>query len=131
MPRDGCAPSDDALEPLLDGLEQAVAGLAQALKSRDSAAMEQQARRLHVALGACADPFSRAARQGALSTPLRQRLARASAQVTRQRDALHRSSIALDRVLQPLLQGRQADASPAYAAGAFSAPSVRGTPYAA
>ena len=68
------------LEPPLAALESCLGGLAQAVGH-----------------------FSRAARDGGVPSPLRQRLALASGRVAAQREALARATAALDRAIDVLL----------------------------
>lgn len=105
-----------ALEQALAGVEQALAGLQAALVGRDSGVIERQANTLQQALAAALRLFSQAARQGGLPPELRTRLARAGAQVARQREGLARATAALDRALDVLLPA-PTGAAPLYGAG--------------
>ena len=91
------------LEPPLAALEACLSHLAQALCSDDAAAIETRASELHRALAQAVGHFSRAARQGGVPRPLRQRLALASGRVAAQREALARATAALDRAIEVLL----------------------------
>lgn len=120
----------DQLEPLVAQVEQRLGALADSLRERDIVAIEQQANALHRALAQAVDCFVHAARHGGVPEPMRLRLARASAQLARQREALARATAALDRAIDVLMPG----AAPAgrvylangmtqalYSSGSFSA----------
>jgi hypothetical protein len=96
-------PGGAELEETLSAVEQRLTGLGLALLERDSAAVDAQASELHRALARAVDHFARAARQGALPPPLRQRLMRASSQVAAQRESFARATAALDRAIDVLL----------------------------
>jgi hypothetical protein len=91
------------LESAVAAVELRLGGLAAALRERDALAVELQANELHAALAAAVERFMQAARHGGVPDVMRRRLARASAQVARQRDALARATAALDRAIDVLL----------------------------
>ncbi|MCC9596218.1 MULTISPECIES: hypothetical protein [Rubrivivax] len=91
------------LEAPLDTLEQRLAELGAALAASDAAGIESAAGELHGALAAAVEHFARAAREGGVPMPLRQRLAVAGGQVAAQREALARATAALDRAIDVLL----------------------------
>lgn len=92
-----------ALERPLRAVEEQLAELSVALQRQDVQLVDQAAARLHQALAAAVDDFSRAARNGGVPPALRTRLARASGQVAAQRDALARATASLDRAIDVLL----------------------------
>lgn len=94
------------LEAVVLGVEQHLAALAESLRERDGPAVERQAQELHRALAQAVERFMLAARQGGVPDALRHRLARASGQVARQRDALARATAALDRAIDVLMPGQ-------------------------
>jgi uncharacterized coiled-coil protein SlyX len=91
------------LEPPLAELEDGLSQLAQALCANEPTAIEAKAAELHRALARAVGHFTRAAREGGVPGPLRQRLAVASGQVAAQREALARATAALDRAIDVLL----------------------------
>lgn len=91
------------LEPPLAELEGCLCNLTKALCDNDPGAIEVQATELHRSLAQAVSRFSRAARNGGVPGPLRQRLALASGQVAAQREALARATAALDRAIDVLL----------------------------
>ncbi|MBZ8140153.1 hypothetical protein CLD22_09630 [Rubrivivax gelatinosus] len=91
------------LEAPLDALEQRLGALGAALATSDAVAIEDAASELHRALAAAVEHFGRAARDGGVPMPLRQRLALAGGQVAAQREALARATAALDRAIDVLL----------------------------
>ena len=93
------------LEPLVAHVEQRLVALADSLRERDVQAIEQQAHALHRALARAVEGFMHAARNGGVPEPLRLRLASASAQLARRREALARATAALDRALDVLMPG--------------------------
>ena len=93
------------LETPLAAVESRLAALGAALSRHDAQAIDDEAVGLHRALAAAVDHFGRAARQGGVPAPLRQRLAVASGQVAAQREALARATAALDRAIDVLLPG--------------------------
>lgn len=93
------------LETPLVAVEDRLAALGTALYRNDAAAIESEAAELHRALAAAVSHFSRAAREGGVPPPLRQRLALAGGQVAAQREALARATAALDRAIDVLLPG--------------------------
>jgi hypothetical protein len=97
-------PCDDrTLEAVVADVELRLAGLAQSLLERDGGAIDSAATALQQSLGRALDTVRRAARQGAVSPALRQRLIVASGQVAAQRDTLARATAALDRAIDVLL----------------------------
>ena len=93
------------LEPLVADVEQRLGALADSLRERDVQAIEQQAQELHRALARAVECFMHAARHGGVPEPMRVRLARASGQLARQREALSRATAALDRAIDVLMPG--------------------------
>lgn len=93
----------DDLETAVTLLEQRLAALSASLRLRDIPAIEDDANQLHRALARAVEAFTHRARQGGVPAPMRLRLARASAQVAQQRDALARATAALDRAIDVLL----------------------------
>jgi uncharacterized coiled-coil protein SlyX len=93
------------LETPLAAVEDRLAALGAALVQNNAQAIETEATELHRALAAAIQHFSRAAREGVVPPPLRQRLALASGQVAAQREALARATAALDRAIDVLLPG--------------------------
>jgi hypothetical protein len=91
------------LEATLAAVETNLAALGDALRTRDSAAIDQHATELHRALARAVDQFSQAARSGPVPPPLRQRLMTASGQVAAQRESLARATAALDRAIDVLI----------------------------
>jgi hypothetical protein len=72
---------------------------------------------LHRSLTGAVEHFRAAAQRGALPSPLRDRLALASARVAAQRQALARATASLDRAIDVLLPERK----PTYAASGLAA----------
>jgi uncharacterized coiled-coil protein SlyX len=99
------------LESSLAAVEHRLAALADALREQNTLAIEQQAAELHGALAAAVQRVSHAARSGGVPPTLRNRLARAAAQVAAQRESLARATAALDRAIDVLMSGLAA-ASP-------------------
>jgi uncharacterized protein YfaQ (DUF2300 family) len=91
------------LESSVAQVEQRLADLAESLRQRDARAVETQANELHRALAFAVQRFMHAARHGGVPEPMRRRLARASAQVASQREALARATAALDRAIDVLM----------------------------
>ena len=114
------------LEPLVALVEQRLGALADALRERDVQAIELQAQELHRALAHAVESFMRAARNGGVPEAMRLRLAHASAQMARQREALSRATAALDRAIDVLMPGA-APAGRVYTASGLSAPLRGGT----
>ena len=113
------------LEATLGAVEAGLAALGVALLEHNSHDIDLQASELHRALARAVDHFSRAARQGALPAPLRQRLMRASSQVAAQRESFARATAALDRAIDVLLPR---EANGLYSAlGASERPTHRGS----
>ena len=106
-------PAGDDLEATLAAVEARLAALGVALLERNSADIDVHASELHRALARAVAHFSRAARDGALPPPLRQRRMRASSQVAAQRESVARATAALDRAIDVLLPR---DASGLYSA---------------
>jgi exonuclease VII large subunit len=114
--------SNAGLEPLVAQVEQRLGALADALRERDVLAIEQQAQELHRALAQAVESFMHAARHGGVPEPMRLRLARASAQLARQREALSRATSALDRAIDVLMPGAAAPAGRIYTASGLTTP---------
>lgn len=93
----------DELETAVAAIEQRLAQLGEALRERDARSVECQANELHRALASAVGRFTHAARHGGAPQALRLRLARASAQVASQREALSRATAALDRAIDVLM----------------------------
>ena len=110
------------LEPLVAHVEQRLGALADSLRERDVQGIELQAQELHRALACAVESFIHAARHGGVPEAMRLRLARASAQLARQREALSRATAALDRAIDVLMPGAAAPASRVYTASGLSAP---------
>ncbi len=102
------------LETPLAAVEDRLAALGGAMFRNDADAIEAEAAALHRALAAAVEHFGRAAREGRVPAPLRQRLAMASGQVAAQRESLARATAALDRAIDVLLPGMT---TAVYAAG--------------
>ncbi|WP_154694093.1 hypothetical protein [Pseudaquabacterium pictum] len=118
---DPATPADD-LEPLVAHVEQRLGALADSLRERDVQAIELQAQELHRALARAVESFMHAARHGGVPEAMRLRLARASAQLARQREALSRATAALDRAIDVLMPGTAAPVGRVYTASGLSAP---------
>ena len=118
------APGDAqaGLEPLVAHVELRLGALADSLRERDVQAIELQAQELHRALARAVECFMHAARNGGVPAPMRLRLARASAQLARQREALSRATAALDRAIDVLMPGESASAARVYTASGMAAP---------
>ena len=126
----GLPAAGDDLEPLVADVELRLVALADSLRERDVQLIELQAHELHRALARAVECFMHAARHGGVPEPMRRRLARASAQLARQREALGRATAALDRAIDVLMP----DASPAgkvYTASGLAEPLHRGGSYSA
>lgn len=93
----------DALDAAVSAVELRLLGLADALRERDAPAVERQADDLHKALARAVSACMHAARHGGVPEDMRLRLATASAQVARQREALARATAALDRAIDVLM----------------------------
>ncbi|MBI5256470.1 MAG: hypothetical protein HY855_08225 [Burkholderiales bacterium] len=91
------------LEHAVATVEQGLNNLAESLRERNAPAVEMHANELHRALAAAVQRFMHAARNGGVPEPMRRRLARASAQVASQREALARATAALDRAIDVLM----------------------------
>ena len=118
------------LEPLVAQVELCLRALADTLRERDVQAIEQQAQELHRALARAVECFMHAARHGGAPEPLRLRLARASAQLARQREALGRATAALDRAIDVLMPG-VSPVGKVYTASGLAEPLHRGGSYSA
>lgn len=116
-----CGDPHAHLEPLVAHVEQRLGALAESLRERDVQAIEQQAQELHRALARAVESFMQAARNGGVPEAMRLRLARASAQLARQREALSRATAALDRAIDVLMPGAM-PAGRIYTASGLSAP---------
>jgi ABC-type transporter Mla subunit MlaD len=95
------SPAGDALELAISEVEGRLAGLALALREPGSRGVDTAATDLHRALAQALDRFNQ--NRSPISQALRQRLARASAQVAAHRDTLARATAALDRAIDVLL----------------------------
>jgi hypothetical protein len=93
----------DQLEVAVHAVESRLLALADALRERDANAVELHANDLHLVLARAVTVCMHAARHGGVPEPMRLRLARAGAQVARQREALARATAALDRAIDVLL----------------------------
>ncbi len=113
------------LERPLAAVEMQLGALAQALTQQDVGAVDRAASDLHAALAAAVDQFTRAARNGGVPLPLRQRLALAGGQVAAQRVALARATASLDRAMDVLLP-RQAPTGVYAANGGAERPTGQG-----
>lgn len=98
----GSLPQADPLEQAIGDVEGRLAALALALREPDSRGVDTTAAELQRALGLALDRFHQS--RTPLSQALRQRLARASAQVAAHRDTLARATASLDRAIDVLLQ---------------------------
>lgn len=97
----------DNLDATVSAVELRLMALSDALRERDASAVERQADDLHKALAKAVSAFMHAARHGGVPDDMRHRLATASAQVARQREALARATAALDRAIDVLMPGPQ------------------------
>lgn len=111
----------EELERPVAALEERLQALSLALRERDADRIETEAAALHRALAGAVDQFGRAARHGAIPTPLRHRLMAAGAQVAAQREVLARATASLDRAIEVLLP---APAAPQH--GMYSAAGTAG-----
>lgn len=121
----GSPESADHLEPLVVDVERRLAALADSLRERDVQAIEQQSHELHRSLARAVESFMHAARHGGVPHPMRHRLARASAQLARQREALARATAALDRAIDVLMPG-VSPVGKVYSASGLTEPAYRG-----
>lgn len=96
-------PTIAELDAAVGLVEQRLVNLSDALRRRDAQATEADAHALQRALSHAIDAVVAAARTGGVPAALRQRLARVSAQVARQREALARATAALDRAIDVLM----------------------------
>ena len=99
----GSPTSGARLELALAAIEGRLAALDEALRTRDMAGIDLHASELQRRLANAVDPFTRAARSGAVPPEWRVRLAMAGAQVAAQRQSLARATAALDRAIDVLL----------------------------
>ena len=120
------SPAAHPLEPLLADVEQRLGALADAVRERDIPDIELQADALHQALAHAVGSFVRAAQHGGVPAPMRLRLARASGQLARHREALSRATAALDRAIDVLMPGA-APAGRVYLANGMTQPLQRGS----
>lgn len=102
-PLRSAAPRSIDLDAAVSAVEQQLSGLAASLRLRDPLAAEAHANALQLALASAIDAFVAASRERKIPDRLRQRLARASAQVARLRETLARATAALDRVIEVLM----------------------------
>jgi exonuclease VII large subunit len=116
------------LEPLVAHVEARLGALAESLRERDVQAIEVQAQELHRALAQAVERFMHAARHGGVPEAMRLRLARASAQLARQREALARATAALDRAIDVLMPG-DLPTGKVYTASGLAAPVRPGASY--
>ena len=112
------------LEAAVSEVEQRLAALSDALRERDPSAVAHHADHLHRALSAAVQMFTHAARHGGVPDALRLRLAKASAQVARQRELLARATAALDRAIDLLMPGN-AGVGKVYNAAGHAEPLLR------
>lgn len=113
------------LDTLVTAVEQRLSGLSDALRDRDAPAVELHASGLHRDLARAVEAFMFAARHGGVPEAMRLRLARASAQVARQRETLARATAALDRAIDVLMPPPTPHAS-VYGANGRSESLIRG-----
>ena len=99
-------PAQADLEAPVLLVEQHLSELHQALQADDAHALELAASALHRSLTGAVEHFRAAAKRGSLPSPLRDRLALASARVAAQRQALARATASLDRAIDVLLPER-------------------------
>jgi hypothetical protein len=95
------------LEAMLAQVELRLATMQASVRQRDVPAIADDADELHRALARAVEAFMHAARNGGIPPAMRLRLARASAQVARQREGLARATAALDRAIDVLIPGEQ------------------------
>ena len=130
LPRDqadpAARPALHPLEPLLADVEQRLGALADAQRERDIPDIALRADALHRALANAVDSFVRAAQHGGVPEAMRLRLARASGQLARHREALSRATASLDRAIDVLMPGA-APAGQIYLASGLSQPLQRGS----
>jgi len=91
------------LEGPVADVENALTALGLALHRQDADAVVEAAETLHAALAAAVLHVGRAARNGGVPQPIRQRLAHAGGQVAAQREALARATASLDRAIDVLI----------------------------
>lgn len=121
-------PGTHELEPLVADVELRLGALTDSLRERDVQGIEDQAHELHRALARAVECFMHVARHGGVPEPMRLRLARASAQLARQREALSRATAALDRAIDVLMPGAT-PAGKVYSAKGLTEPLHRGAGY--
>jgi hypothetical protein len=109
-------PAPAELEAPVLLVEQHLSDLHQALQADDARALELAASALHRSLSGAVAHLREAAQRGTLPSPLRDRLAIASARVAAQRQALARATASLDRAIDVLLP----EHSTTYAASGMS-----------
>jgi predicted component of type VI protein secretion system len=97
------SPDAADLERQLSAVERHLAALGESLRRHDSRHIEQQAHALRSALALTIDAFGPVARAGQVPAALRARLVQASTQAAVQREALLRTSLALDSALEVML----------------------------
>jgi hypothetical protein len=119
------ARNTELLEAPLLAVETALAELSLALQRNDLSLLERASGTLHTALAGAVKQFSLAAKNGGVPSPLRHRLALASAQVASQREALARATTSLDRAMDVLIP-RQTPGAQGYGASGHAARSVLG-----
>jgi hypothetical protein len=96
-------PAQTDLEAPVLLVEQHLSELHEALRADDARALELAASALHRSLSGAVAHLRAAAQCGTLPSPLRDRLALASARVAAQRQALARATASLDRAIDVLL----------------------------
>ena len=110
-------PAQTDLEAPVLLVEQHLSELHEALRADDARALELAASALHRSLSGAVAHLRAAAQCGTLPSPLRDRLALASARVAAQRQALARATASLDRAIDLILPG----SAPTYGATGRSA----------
>jgi ABC-type transporter Mla subunit MlaD len=103
MPATVAGEGTATLERPLAALEGRLSALGLALQQNDPEVVDRAAHELQTALAQAVDQFRAAARRGGIPPALRQRLARAGAEVAAQREALARASASLDRAIDVLM----------------------------
>lgn len=91
------------LERTIAHLEAHLQALSESLRLRDGPAIEDHAQQLQRALARAVEACTHQAARGGVPPALRERLARAGAQVARQRESLARATWALDRAIDTLM----------------------------
>lgn len=106
-------PLNEALSQTLDEIEQYLEQINQAMLDNVPVVLEEQSHALHQRLIHAIDLFQAVARQpDPIPRALQERLMKLNAQVIAQRNALHRATSALDRLVNMLLPQ---EGAPAYA----------------